>query len=98
MMPSDMYSVYDLQKEHRASLLQVAQSARLLRLAKLYQTNGQQPFLSHMGDLLIAWGWWLKQRYEAVQATQASVDTPMMLPTNHFLSSKENAVLHQRHI
>ena len=98
MMPSDMYSVYDLQKEHRASLSVAAHNARLLRLAKLCQAPGQQPFLSHMGDLLIAWGWWLKQRYEAAQTAQTYADNTMMLPAHHFLSTQEDSILHQRQI
>ncbi len=98
MMPSDMYRIYDLQKEHRASLLQAADDARLLHLVRLYQANGQQPSLSSMGDLLIAWGWWLKQRYEAAQTAHVSADNPVMLSTKRFLAAQENSILRQRHV
>lgn len=67
-----MNSVYleaDVAEQHRLELVCEAEHARLVQQVRSSRQRvcWQSQALVRLGDLLVAWGWWLRARYGAVE-------------------------------
>ncbi len=72
MLPSNPYIMLEAQEERRKALLREMET-----LHRLAQANGRQPALwqcclACVGERLIVWGSWLKQRSALASVTQLS--------------------------
>lgn len=61
--------VYALAEQHRHNLLDEAAQVRRARHAHNARPQRNNAALARLGERLIAWGWWLRARYGALEQT-----------------------------
>ena len=69
MLPANLSTVIEIQRERCQALLKEAQAAQLLAQVRHDQPTLWEDCLSHLGEWLIASGQWLKNQNKSAHVT-----------------------------